>query len=109
MFNVVIWFLSGFGTVGAQGGAGAPVPHCNKVTTGQKCEECKDSYYWVEFNCVADCQDPENRRPGNYHEVTVGRSCHGEKNILPIVSGINCSFNIDLGFFLNPPPSEDIK
>ena len=64
--------------------------HCNRLDDKYRCLECRNSYYWVEYNCVISCTDPENEMPCNSSVQAdlcdpVGRYCAGERNILTLV------------------------
>ena len=55
--------VSAQGVLAALGGKGACVPNClacNEAT--RQCESCTNNFFWVEFNCLSDCADSNNRR-----------------------------------------------
>ena len=92
------WFI-GTGTVSANGGDGSCVDHCSSCDAERRCLQCAPGYFWVGYNCVSSCQDPNNQccYISNTHHECYGDSgystslcyrgyCNGESNVQAIVS-----------------------
>ena len=63
VIDAAIVTVSSQGVLAALGGKGACVPNCLQCNENtRRCESCTNNYFWVEFNCLSDCQDANNRR-----------------------------------------------
>ena len=73
--------------MGAQGGAGAPVPNCQSYDSKRRCGTCKNSKFLVSYSCVTSCQDSDNARTNNNNGI--GYYCAGEVSTdLPVSMSI---------------------
>ncbi|XP_033745591.1 uncharacterized protein LOC117331105 [Pecten maximus] len=86
----------GTGTISANGGGGGVVPNCNSYDSERRCLQCNSGYFWVQYNCVSDCQSQNSRCCESSTFVTNCVS-GGNSRSACSANGENCQSGFSLG------------